>query len=62
MFTNPVRGHADVTSAQKKKRRKRCCDFLFQVRLRHESSAEQVALQDRQTDRNLSVGLASFTG
>lgn len=43
LFSNPVRGHADVTRAQKEKKKKRCRDFLFQVRLRHESGAEQVA-------------------
>jgi hypothetical protein len=44
LFSNPVRGHADVTRAQKEeKKKKRCRDFHFQVRLRHESGAEQVA-------------------
>jgi hypothetical protein len=42
----------------RKKKEKRCCVFLFQVRLRHESSARQVAGQIDKIDRNLSVGLA----
>jgi hypothetical protein len=37
---------------------KRCCDFLFHVNFRHESSARQVAGNIDRLDRNLSVGLA----